>query len=317
MEIETKRRFRGKRQSTGKRILPTVGDAKLFQLLNRYRYLRSSHLIALKGGSAGYLKHRLGDLYHEANTPHGGPYLNRPEQRLQYANFFYLSEIYENTPRAEAFLKQYGLFDPLAVAVLHQGRTGPHHQFSHDLMCSDILSSVELGARQAGIDLITWPTVLARAPEKTQNAISPFTFHVDGGAITPDGFFGLRHADGARFFALEADRATMPLRRLTSEGRSIKEKFTRYLKISRDKLYKSHLGIGSLLVLIVTLNAEHMKNMLDLVKELTDGKGSPLFMFKTMSALGDFMKSPPPMPEIFEEPWLRAGFPPFSLKDGK
>ena len=114
----------------------------------------------------------------------------------------------------------------------------------------------------------------------------------------PDGLFGLEYArEGQklyRFFALEADRNTIPVKRTNLAQTSYLRKVLAYRQIVLQDIQRTHLGLPNLLVLTVTTNEQHMRNIMALVKELaTDGK-STLFLFKTMSSLGDFQKAPAP-----------------------
>jgi len=137
---------------------------------------------------------------------------------------------------------------------------------------------------------------------------------VEAGVI-PDGIFGLEYtADRKktyRFFAFEADRATMPVVRSNLNQTSYMRKILGYRDIIARQIHKSHLGIPNLLVLTVTTNERHMAEIMKLLSELTDG--SAAFLFKTMGALGSFDQAPTPTPQILLESWLRVGFPPLCI----
>lgn len=300
------RRHRTDKQSTGKRVAPSPLSEKVFLLLQRYRYLPTTHIHAHVGGHKLYLQHHLTDLYHETDTPHGGRYLDRPQQRLQFANHFYRPETYENTARAFAHLKDRGLFEPLAYKLTHIGRNSTHREFPHEVMACEVLSSIELGAREVGVAFIPEHNVLDRAPSTTRDAESPFTFILDGARLTPDRMFGLRYGDGrARFFAVEVDRSTMPLTR-SGEGSSYGRKLASYQRLVTSGTHVAHLGIPNLVVLTITTNVERMRSMLDLAATL----GSPnYFAFKALPDYGRFMRTPPPLPSLLTEPWRREGHP--------
>ena len=76
--------------------------------------------------------------------------------------------------------------------------------------------------------------------------------------VVPDGLFGLEYArDGQklyRFFALEADRNTMPVKRSNLEQTSYLRKVLAYRQIITQDIHRSHLGLPNLLVLTVTTN---------------------------------------------------------------
>ncbi len=316
-----KRRSRMSRKKTGKHIAISPRDIEIFQLLERYRYLRSTFLYALVGGkSETRFKERLGDLYHE------GGYINRPKAQWQYANARYMPVIYELAAPGRDVLRDTG--NQSETTQLRFRRSmGAHHQFAHALMICDILASIELGVREASnLRFIPWQEIIAKAPEETRAAHNPLALPVSVSHLSartrkrhdakttliPDALFGLEYtgSDGAkryRFFALEADRNTIPVRRPNLNQSSYLKKLLAYREIAARKIYTSHLGIPNLMVLTVTTNTRHMQNIMELLLELTEC-GSKLFLFKTMSALGDFQQAPKPTPHMLTESWQRVGY---------
>ncbi len=310
-----------RRISAGKRIELTDRDVELFKLLNRYRYLRSNFLYSFLGGhSETRFKERLGHLYHD------GRYINRPEQQWQFANCRYMPVVYELDDRGEQVLRERSLMQDDSP-LLKKGRMGAYRQFAHELMICDCMASIELGVRQSqNLRFISWQEIIAKAPESTRKLDNPFAIPVSilytvrrTGAmqradikIVPDALFGLEYTqDGSkayRFFALEADRNTLPVTRSDLQQTSYLRKILAYRQISAQSIHKSHLGLPNLFILTVTTNEPHLATIMALVKELaTDGK-SKLFLFKSMSSLGDFKKSLEPAGNILTEPWQRAGY---------
>ena len=99
-----------------------------------------------------------------------------------------------------------------------------------------------------------------------------------------------------RFFALEADRNTIPVKRANLNQTSFLRKVLAYRQIVAQNVHGTHLGVPNLFVLTVTTNDRHMGNIMTLVKELAPDGKSTLFLFKTMSCLGDFQRAPEPTP---------------------
>lgn len=309
------------RISVGKRIELTERDLELFKLLNRYHYLRSNFLYAFLGGSsATRFKERLGHLYHD------GRYINRPEQQWQYANCRYMPVIYELDTKGEQVLRELGLMQEDSP-LLKKGRMGAHRQFAHQLMICDCMSSIELGVRQdPDLRFISWQEIIAKAPEETRNGDNPFelpvtishTFSRTGKAqradikVVPDGLFGLEYGHEGkktyRFFVLEADRSTIPIARSNLRQTSYLRKILAYREIATQTIHKSRLGVPNLVVLSVTTNEHHAINIMTLVEELAHEGKSKLFLFKTISSLGDFGKAPEPTPQILTSPWQRVGY---------
>lgn len=322
----SKRRSRMRRMSVGKRIELTDRDIELFKLLNRYHYLRSNFLFAFLGGnSETRFKERLGHLYHD------GRYINRPEQQWQFANCRHMPVIYELDDRGERVLRERGLLQSDSP-LLKKGRMGAYRQFAHELMICDCMASIELGMRQnQNLRFISWQEIIAKAPEGTRKLDNLFAIPVSIShsfsrtgtmqradlKIVPDGLFGLEYArDGQktyRFFALEADRNTLPVTRSNLHQTSYLRKILAYRQIAAQNIHKSHLGLPILLVLTVATNEPHMTNIMSLVRELAHEGKSRLFLFKTMSSVGDFKKAPEPAGNILTDPWQRVGYEAFRI----
>ena len=52
-----------------------------------------------------------------------------------------------------------------------------------------------------------------------------------------------------------------------------------------------------------------------LVDRMTGGRGSKMFLFKALPVLSSVEKSPQAGGHMLTEPWLRAGFEPFTLTE--
>ena len=315
-----------RRMSSGKRIELTERDIELFKLLNRYHFLRSNFLYAFLGGnSETRFKERLGHLYHD------GRYINRPEQQWQFANCRYMPVVYELDDRGEQVLRERGLMQGDSP-LLKKGRMGAYRQFAHELMICDCMASIELGVRQSqNLRFISWQEIIAKAPESTRKLDNPFAIPVSilhtvprTGAmqradikIVPDALFGLEYTqDGPkafRFFVLEADRNTLPVARSDLQQTSYLRKILAYRQISAQSIHKSHLGLPNLLVLIVATNEAHMASIMSLVRELAHEGKSRLFLFKTMTSVGDFKKAPEPTAHVLTDPWQRVGYEAFRI----
>src|SRR5580658_4456938 len=108
--VRAKRRRRYDRRPTGKRITPGAYETVWFQKLWQHGPLTTDYLYEFTrdiGPSKDAVKHRLGDLFHETNTPHGSEYLDRPVDQNRRAKHFV--EIHENDTAAEELLKERGL----------------------------------------------------------------------------------------------------------------------------------------------------------------------------------------------------------------
>jgi hypothetical protein len=304
-----------RRAPTGKRIELTARDIELFKLLYRYPYLRSTFLHAFLGGaSETRFKERLGHLYHE------GGYIDRPVQQWQFANCRYIPVVYELGEAGERVLRELGLLG--ASPLSRKGRLGANRQFAHALMVSDILASIELGVRaDRSLRFVTSAEILARAPEATRCAETPLAVPVSISyrsprtnathqatiRTVPDALFGLEYArEGKktyRFFALEADRNSMPIARSNLEQSSYLRKILAYAEIIRQGLHKSHFGVPNLLVLTATTSERHMQGIMKVIRDL--GCDPRPFLFKALRpSISVSVRAP--LLELLTQPWSRA-----------
>lgn len=312
-----------RRQPSNRATMVTPRDLQILQALCRYRYLRSSHFYPLIGGkSRRRFIERLGVLYHEAG------YIERPARQWQALNARYMPAIYELSAAGELVLREHGLASE-SNPLLHRGK-GMGFLFQHELMVCDILASIEIGIRERPeLRFISGQEILANAPRATQQARAPFDIPVSishrfarsvetcNKALAPDALFGIEYPRGekrnVRFFALEADRDNEPVTRNNLEQTSFLRKLLQYQRVLASKTYQSHLGLPNLHVLTVTTSEGNQKRIMELLSELTDGKGHAFMLFRTMPSLASHGHAPPPTPFILDTPWQRAGHPDFYI----
>lgn len=310
-----KRRSRMERVPTGKRIELTSRDLEILRLLARYRFLRSTFIHAFVGGNKTKLVERLGQLYHEVG------YLDRPAQQWQAMNARYQPAVYELSEKGVEVLGANGGSSDGGGLSCRGG--GPQRQFAHALMVCEILASFERAAAQmAGLRLVWWPEILAKASVETRMAHKPLqigdrktgTSHAR--AIEPDALFGIEYRDGRqqayRFFALEADRGTMPVERTDKGQSSYLAKLIAYRTIIVDGSFRRRWGVPNLFVLTVTTSASRLGAIQIAVRKVTEGRGSSAFLFKTYPG-ADLNGSYKPAPELLIEPWERVGYVPLDV----
>ena len=306
-----------RRVPSGKRIELTGRDLEIFKLLSRYRYLRSTFIHAFVGGNRTKLIERLGRLYHD------GGFLDRPARQWQAANARYQPVVYELSPKGADTLKANGA--PGDAAALPGRGSGPQRQFAHMLMICEVLASLELGAAQIGsLRLVWWPEILAKTPTETRAAPKSLQIgSVDGfqgragrgWTVEPDALFGIEYRTGTRrsyrFFALEADRGTMPVERTDRAQSSYLGKVVAYRQAMANGMFKLRWGVPNLFVLTVTTSGPRLDTMETAVRKITEGRGSSAFLFKTYPAsnLGGLY----PEPQLLTEPWERVGVEPIDI----
>jgi Replication-relaxation len=296
------RRSRMHRSSADKQLALTERDLEIFRALDAYRYLRSTYLHAFAGGrSATRFKERLGDLFHEG-------FLDRPGRQWEFADARSAPTVYELGDGARLVLADVGGCLPARTCL---GKTA-HRQFQHGLLICDFIASIELAARRdPRLRFIPWGEMLARAPEATRNCDMPLRIPAGVRSVVPDGMFGLeyRREDGRksyRFFALEADRGTMPVHRSSTARTSYLEKLGGYERVLADRVFHSHLGIPNLLVLTLTSGRSRLDEML---KWMSARGMRQSLLFKSMDAVSLRI----PDSGLLGEPWLRAGADPLGI----
>lgn len=315
-EAHASRRSRMRREPTGKRIELTGRDLEIFKLLSRYRYLRSTFIHAFVGGNRTKLIERLGHLYHD------GGFLDRPAQQWQAADARYHPVVYELSRKGADALDING--GPGGVGALTGRGSGPQRQFAHTLLICEVLASLELGAAQIGsLRLVWWPEILAKAPAETRAAPKPlqigtvdgFRARAGGWIVEPDALFGIEYRTGTqrsyRFFALEADRGTMPVERTDRAQSRYLGKVIAYRQAMANGTFKLRWGVPNLFVLTVTTSDPRLDTMETAVRKITEGRGSSAFLFKTYPASnrGGLYAEP----QLLTEPWKRVGHEPLDL----
>jgi len=284
-------------------------------VLARYRYLPADYIHALAGGNFKHLIHRLNILSRAPNL-----FLNRPHQQRANANANCRPLIYELDERGANALHERGF---------EYRRNRVQGSFAHELMVAQIMASFELGARERNAHLITWDDILRSQalPETTRRSAKPFhipiTLTVDGQRlethIAADGEpFGIgRTIDGQRgyFFCpgIEADCGTEPVDASDFARSSIHKKFVLYLAIEAQGIHRSHFGFPNFCVPVITTNEIRARSMMEVLKRITAGKGSRIFLFKTFPAFTSFEKPPQPSGRMLTEDWQRVGYPPFNF----
>ena len=312
--METAKRSRFIAKPTGKPYRVTANDLAVLQLLQRYRYLPSNYVAALIGTASRWHKYQLMKLRHEAGL------IECPNASWAAANARYRPAVYALTTKGEELLAERGLYE---------SRRKSGREFNHELMVCLIQASFELGARERKLEVITARDILyhRNCPPHTRHEQEPwsipvaFTFngHKLEEYVETDGdFFGLARTSGTGRAALlfpgfEADRRTEPLEPEDYERSSIKKKFIKIREVARQKLYQSRYGLPNAIVPVITINEAHKHSLMRVLENLTEGHGSKLFIFKSMSNFASFENFPPPTGHMVTEPWERVGHEPYSI----
>ena len=312
------RRARLATQSTDKRVSPTARDLRWFAALTEHGPLPSSFLLQFTGGthaSDKRARERLTDLFHEYNTPDGGPYLNRPPQQLRTIDSRYNQLVYDLAPAGWLALVRTGL--------VSAKRTAPSGPWVHRLMTSCITASVELATlARDDISYIPQSVILARANAELRHPVTitdPTSKRRFTKDLIPDAVFGLRYhtreGDRFRFFAVEADRATEPATSTNWNRKSFERNLLQYDAYVAGRAYRDHLGLTApLLVLNVLSDQRRLERMVDFTAKRYP-KGNGFMLFQTWQDFGPVFRPPDPKPELLAGAWERGGLSPFRIDE--
>jgi hypothetical protein len=301
---------------TGKRVSATDRDLLWCAKLAEHGPLPSSFLLAFSRDSHSNVKRareRLTDLFHENNTPDGGPYLIRPPQQFRTIDSRYNQLVYDLGPAGLHALKRKG--------TMTVDRAAPSGPWLHRFMTSCITASVELATlARNDIAFITQSEILARAKADLRWPVTitdPSTGWVGQKDLIPDAIFGLCYhtqwGDRFRFFTVEADRATEPTTSANWNRKSFERNLAQYQAYVAGGAYRDHLRLTApLLVLNVLSDRMRMERMVEFVAERYP-RGNAFMLFQAWEHFGPVFRPPEPSPALLNGGWVRGGLAPFRI----
>jgi hypothetical protein len=271
----------------------TERDRAIIRLVHRNRFLRSSHIVALIGGSQQILR-RLQLLYH-----HG--FLERPRAQIDfYHHGGSRRMVYGLGNKGASLLKEElgATFRSLPWGEKNAAVRRPF--FEHALLVFDVMVTLELNCRKRGdVRLLDDDHLPLRGG--TRPGLFRFSVKVENGAklcVNPDRVFALESegkfpSQSPAFFFLEADRGTMPVVRKNLSQSSFYRKLLAYEATWTQGLHRSHFGVHRFRVLTVTTSAARVQSMIEACSQLRKGHG--LFLFTDQASLkahGDIFTLP-------------------------
>ncbi|MFM9942165.1 MAG: replication-relaxation family protein [Hyphomicrobiaceae bacterium] len=303
MGLEKSRRTRYRRDTPTPMRL-TEDDIAIIRHVARHRFLRSTHLLRLMANrSAKKMVERLGQLYHNQ-------YLDRPRAQLDYYSTAGSAPmVYALGNRGADVLAEMDGLDRGQVDWTWKNRSTRRTFIEHTLLTADTMVAAECASiARPDVILIGAESIIANAPDMTRRSRNPFRLatraHVNGQmidlALVPDAVFGLDFTIERRrkYFFLEADRATMPIKRANLSQTSIYRKFLAYVAGGGStNAFGQHLGLGNFRVLMVTTSPERRDTMIAALKDATGGKGSRQFLFTDRDELRQCA-------DLLDLPWI-------------
>jgi Replication-relaxation len=273
---------RFKRASDVSPIQLTGRDTEIIRQVHRHRFLRSSHIVALVGGSDQQVLRRLQLLYH-----HG--YLERPRAQLRYYERGASREIAYGLGNqgGKLLAQERGL-----IVDSHVWNEKNHYigrvYLDHALLVSDVMIAIEQacrkhgGVRLLGLDDLGLPTKRGRFRWQVRLRSGQKL------GVMPDRVFALEYPDiNGRsrriYYFLEADRGTMPVVRANLSQTSFQRKLIAYQATWSQGLHRRQLGIDRFRVLTVTAISKRVGSLVEACGQLESGHA--LFLFANKSIL--------------------------------
>lgn len=247
----------------------TAGDLEIFKHLDRHDLLDNRQVAALVGRPPKKIVERMNALWQKR-------YVGRPNAQKVGLIDSSGSQVYYHGLANRGRLE-------LGLSKRRYKETGFQHQ-RHTLLVSEIVVAIELACRERkNIDLVDFAEILVASPEETQASKKPMRlpFDRENGRRhqVPDSIFALyfggdREGEGAtcaKYFFLEADRGTEPVRRRARRARQlsfIADKIEGYSKIHADDVHRDRFDIDHFRVLFVTDRGwERVENMVYTARE--------------------------------------------------
>lgn len=269
----------------------TQGDVEILRQVARHRLIRSTHIAALVGRSLDRTNDRLMRLYHAG-------YIDRPRAQLDYYPTAGSGPmIYALADRGARLLRERsGVSFPSPELSRKNHRAGRPF-IEHQIEIVNFRVALEQSVRDRGdLRLLLPEDLVPTAPDQRRSHGETFALRAKisaGGrtresTVIPDFVFGLALPDDSRrFFMVEVDRGTMPVRRSDPNQTSFEGKMRTYLAAYVAKQHTRRLGWRSFRVLTVTTDDRRCRSMIEGLRGTADptGIGRSLFWFTTFDEL--------------------------------
>lgn len=301
------RRPRSQRQSTGAYITPKPADVwGTFRPLYEHGPLATNYVAEfrkwyLPNTTVNSASGRLGDLFHEENTEHGGPYLRRLAEHAKMPNYARFA-LYDVERAAEHALEENGY--PYLTKRSFISEFDPHN---FGVSCS--IASAELAAHD--IPGMTFESRNQLLHEAGNPLTIPCEITFNGKlkkSVEPDDIFGLGYNNKEywRLFPYEFDMGTEDWNRLHF-------KFLGYQKVIPGGLYKTHFKRSCGMIVLFGFNNKSRTD--GFLKRVEEWNGGPCTWIaaKTIPSFGKNLAIPDVMRSFLTEPWQRAGCPPLDI----
>src|SRR5580704_7465039 len=292
MDVETRARGRlFERPEEPRPSRMTQRDLSLLANLARLRLASGEQLAALDGGSPQNVSRSLLVLWEHEYVER---LLGQVEKRVLYKGSFPL--IYGLTRPGAWLLRKHGYDVPgrLLYQTDKQRRAGWRF-IEHRVDITEFMVRLELACRgRSDIALIDRKEIFESAPktQRDRRVRLVVKVRIDGAhqllSVDPDELFGLRFPETGKtsYFMLERDRGEMPVHRRKSKDQTYyAKKMLAYHEANRVGEHVQELGIPNFRVATVTTRSARVQEMIEAQKEITNGRGSNLFLFTDEASL--------------------------------
>lgn len=273
----------------------TARDVALLHNIARFRLISAGQLAMLDGGSAQNVSRALLGLWENG-------YVERPEAQVASRLLHEGSRpmIYGLSRKGARLLRDEGLDVRRRLLDGIDKEKGAGWRFvEHTVAIAGFMVSLEVAVKKhSGIRILDRGEILEDAPKtrRYSHVRLEASIRLDGtlkrNAVVPDALFGLRFDDDEEsYFMLEIDRGEMPVERYRNLQRTyFAKKMLTYYEANRERRHVNDLGLSNFRVLTVTTTPERVEKMLAALRNITDGRGSNIFLFADeaqLAAVGD------------------------------
>lgn len=282
--------------TSGSLVVPTERDVEILRHVYKHRFVRSSHLTSLLGGSSQVVLRRLTALHRDG-------YLERPWVRRQSSTRGGSDPlVYGLGARGKDLLNEILSVHPRRLSWLASHQIDTRDSLEHALMVTDVMVGIERACRAAEHVRFIDPAEIAASVLGTdgmrENRLNTFRWQAvieHRGMpvrveVIPDQVFGLRFSDRPNghdtiFFFLEADRGTMPVKRKDIERSSFHRKLRAYHASWLQMVPQQLFGFRRYRVVTVTSSRERLAHLIEANRQFNLGRGSGLFLFSDHGTL--------------------------------
>jgi len=281
------RRFPNNLEPNGTKPTAQKCDLNLFERLDWHGPLPTDHLYHLDREcgrkNRGGLQHRLRILCTERDTAHGGRYLDRPKEQ-------YPTLRNGRIPRNHHAV--YKLHDGAIQALRDSTRYNgyPHGGFfEHQLMQSIVTAEIEIGTYSNRLltfiprhriirDSSSYPVHLLwnelDKRTKREMRMEATTY------LRPDAHFAINYGDKTRQYFIEVDRGTEVREGVNRERKTIERSLRQYREFIGERQYRDVLKTDDgAFVLFIFINEQQMRNAMDILLDITEGRGNNYILF--------------------------------------